>query len=142
MDFEIPAELQDLLRDIDAFIDKEIKPLEEENDNIRFFDHRRENARTNWTRACRGPSGAAARDAQPGRQGGVPALGAAQGARWLRRLEPGHGRHPRAPGRQGPPAAQRPAERVPDRGQLPHCADGPQRGQRAPAHVVRADDHR
>ncbi|MGD9749860.1 MAG: acyl-CoA dehydrogenase family protein [Acidimicrobiia bacterium] len=48
MDFEIPAELQDLLRDIDAFIDKEIKPLEEENDNIRFFDHRRENARTNW----------------------------------------------------------------------------------------------
>ncbi|MFN0028369.1 MAG: acyl-CoA dehydrogenase family protein [Acidimicrobiales bacterium] len=48
MDFEIPAELQDLLRDLDAFIEAEIKPLEEENDNIRFFDHRRENARTNW----------------------------------------------------------------------------------------------
>lgn len=48
MDFETPKDIQDLLRELDAFIEREIKPLEEENDNIRFFDHRRENARTNW----------------------------------------------------------------------------------------------
>ena len=48
MDFETPKDIQELLRELDAFIEREIKPLEEENDNIRFFDHRRENARTNW----------------------------------------------------------------------------------------------
>ena len=30
------------------FIEREIRPLERENDNIRFFDHRREHARTDW----------------------------------------------------------------------------------------------
>ena len=32
------------------FIEREIVPLEQADDNIRFFDHRRENARTDWDR--------------------------------------------------------------------------------------------
>ena len=48
MDFSIDQELQDYLNELDAFIEREIKPLERENDNIRFFDHRREHARTDW----------------------------------------------------------------------------------------------
>lgn len=50
MDFDIPKELADYLVVLDDFIEKEIKPLENENDNIRFFDHRREDARTDWDR--------------------------------------------------------------------------------------------
>ena len=48
MDFTIPAEITAYLKELDAFIDKEIKPLERANDNIRFFDHRREWARTDF----------------------------------------------------------------------------------------------
>ena len=50
MNFDIPEKLQSYLDELDRFIDKEIKPLEESNDNIRFFDHRREDARTDWER--------------------------------------------------------------------------------------------
>jgi alkylation response protein AidB-like acyl-CoA dehydrogenase len=50
MDFDIPADLQDYLSELDRFIEAEIKPLEAENDNIRFFDHRREYERTDWER--------------------------------------------------------------------------------------------
>jgi len=50
MDFDIPKEIADYLVVLDEFIEKEIKPLENENDNIRFFDHRREDARTGWDR--------------------------------------------------------------------------------------------
>ncbi|MEM7142530.1 MAG: acyl-CoA dehydrogenase [Actinomycetota bacterium] len=50
MDFTIPDDIQTLLGDLDRFIDAEIRPLERENDNIRFFDHRREHARTDWDR--------------------------------------------------------------------------------------------
>jgi acyl-CoA dehydrogenase len=50
VDFEIPAELVDYLAELDAFIDREIRPLEQAEDNIRFFDHRREDARTDWDR--------------------------------------------------------------------------------------------
>src|SRR5918992_2966125 len=50
MDFTLPEELVDLLTRIDAFIEREIRPLEEQDDNIRFFDHRREDARTDWER--------------------------------------------------------------------------------------------
>ena len=46
MDFELPKEITDKLGELDAFIEKEIKPLEREN--MQFFDHRRENARTDW----------------------------------------------------------------------------------------------
>ncbi|MGH6993246.1 MAG: acyl-CoA dehydrogenase family protein, partial [Caulobacteraceae bacterium] len=48
MDFSIPEKLQAYLGELDAFIAAEIKPLEEQDDNIRFFDHRREHARTDW----------------------------------------------------------------------------------------------
>jgi acyl-CoA dehydrogenase len=50
MNFDIPQVLQDFLAEIDAFIEREIKPLEAEDDNIRYFDHRREDARTDWDR--------------------------------------------------------------------------------------------
>ena len=48
MDFALPQDLVDYLAELDAFIEAEIKPLENRDDNIRFFDHRRENARTDW----------------------------------------------------------------------------------------------
>jgi acyl-CoA dehydrogenase len=50
MNFELPQELATLLDEIDEFIEAEIKPLEQQDDNIRFFDHRREDARTDWER--------------------------------------------------------------------------------------------
>ena len=46
MDFHLPAEVTAKLAELDAFIEAEIKPLEREN--IQYFDHRRENARTDW----------------------------------------------------------------------------------------------
>ncbi|MFC4272594.1 acyl-CoA dehydrogenase [Sneathiella chungangensis] len=48
--FNLPEELVRYLKTLDDFIEKEIKPLEEQDDNIRFFDHRREDARTDWDR--------------------------------------------------------------------------------------------
>jgi len=50
VDFEIPADIAQLLTQLDDFIDQVIKPLEAQDDNIRFFDHRREDARTDWDR--------------------------------------------------------------------------------------------
>ncbi len=50
MSFEVPEEIETYLSQLDRFIDQEIKPMEEEGDNIRFFDHRREHARTDWDR--------------------------------------------------------------------------------------------
>lgn len=46
MDFEIPEEITRKLEELDEFIEREIRPLEREN--MQFFDHRRENARTDW----------------------------------------------------------------------------------------------
>jgi acyl-CoA dehydrogenase len=48
VDFEIPADIKAYLKELDDFIEREIRPLERENDNIRFFDHRREWARTDF----------------------------------------------------------------------------------------------
>ena len=48
MDFDLPPELSAYLAELDAFIEAEIKPIENRDDNIRFFDHRREHARTDW----------------------------------------------------------------------------------------------
>src|SRR5258706_12957984 len=48
MDFEIPADIIKTLDELDAFIEAEIKPLEQQDDNMRFFDHRREWARTDF----------------------------------------------------------------------------------------------
>ncbi|WP_110182252.1 acyl-CoA dehydrogenase family protein [Nocardioides solisilvae] len=46
MDFDLPPALTDFLAELDAFIESEIKPLEEKHPQ--YFDHRREWARTNW----------------------------------------------------------------------------------------------
>jgi alkylation response protein AidB-like acyl-CoA dehydrogenase len=48
MDFDLPPELTAYLAELDAFIESEIKPLENQNDNIKYFDHRREYERTDW----------------------------------------------------------------------------------------------
>ena len=50
MNFDIPKDLADYLLELDDFIEQVIKPLENQDDNIRFFDHRREDARTDWER--------------------------------------------------------------------------------------------
>ncbi|SDE90532.1 Acyl-CoA dehydrogenase [Blastococcus fimeti] len=46
MDFSLPTHLIDLLDELDHFIEAEIEPLQQQDDNVRFFDHRREFART------------------------------------------------------------------------------------------------
>jgi acyl-CoA dehydrogenase len=48
MDFDVPQDLKDYLDELDRFIEGEIKPLEQADDNIRYFDHRREYERTDW----------------------------------------------------------------------------------------------
>jgi len=48
MDFDIPADIQATLDGLDAFIEAEIVPLQHADDNMRFFDHRREWARTDF----------------------------------------------------------------------------------------------
>ena len=50
MNFDIPEDMQAYLNELDEFIEAEILPLQMENDNNRFFDHRREDARTDWER--------------------------------------------------------------------------------------------
>ena len=48
MNEDLPAEITELLREVDAFIASEVRPLEQAGDNARFFDHRREYARTDF----------------------------------------------------------------------------------------------
>ncbi len=48
MDFDLPPELVTYLQRLDAFIAAEIAPLQAQDDNERFFDHRREWARTDF----------------------------------------------------------------------------------------------
>ncbi|PRZ44205.1 hypothetical protein CLV47_101330 [Antricoccus suffuscus] len=48
MVLELPQDLTDLRGELDDFIEREIRLLEQQDDNVRFFDHRRENARTDW----------------------------------------------------------------------------------------------
>ena len=48
--FSVPQEIEDYLAVLDEFIEAEIKPLQEQDDNARFFDQRREDARTDWDR--------------------------------------------------------------------------------------------
>ena len=50
MNFDIPKDLADYLLELDDFIERVIQPLEHQDDNLRFFDHRREDARTDWER--------------------------------------------------------------------------------------------
>jgi acyl-CoA dehydrogenase len=46
MDYALPEDLVEFIAELDAFIEREIKPLEAEN--MQFFDHRREWKRTDW----------------------------------------------------------------------------------------------
>ena len=48
MDFNLPVELTAYLAELDAFVAREIAPLQAQHDNERFFDHRREWARTDF----------------------------------------------------------------------------------------------
>ena len=50
MDFDLPTDLVDYLAELDEFIERDIRPLEAVDDNMRFFDYRREDARTDWER--------------------------------------------------------------------------------------------
>ena len=50
MDHDLPSDITDLLDRLDQFIEDEIKPLERQDDNKRFFDHRREYSRTDFDR--------------------------------------------------------------------------------------------
>ena len=115
MDFAMPADLQAYLDELDAFIEAEIKPLEDADDNIRFFDHRREHARTDWDNQGLPrhdwEAVAARRDAQGRCRGALALLGAEE--IWRQgRIEPVDGGDPRAFRRQGAGAAQRSAERA------------------------------
>ena len=46
--FDLDPALTAYLAELDAFVDAEIKPLQAQDDNERFFDHRREWARTDF----------------------------------------------------------------------------------------------
>jgi len=48
MDFTLPDDLVAYLDELDRFIEAEIMPLQNSGDNMRFFDHRREWARTDF----------------------------------------------------------------------------------------------
>ncbi|KAM0713728.1 hypothetical protein Q7P37_010690 [Cladosporium fusiforme] len=48
MNFDLPPGLPEHLQRLDDFIAREITPLQNSNDNNRFFDHRREHSRTDW----------------------------------------------------------------------------------------------
>jgi acyl-CoA dehydrogenase len=46
----LPERIPPLLAQLDEFIVSTLKPLEQADDNMRFFDHRREYSRTDWER--------------------------------------------------------------------------------------------
>jgi alkylation response protein AidB-like acyl-CoA dehydrogenase len=48
MNFQLSPDLVKFLKDLDAFIEVEIHRLQKQDDNNRFFDHRREWARTDF----------------------------------------------------------------------------------------------
>ena len=50
MTTDVPDELAEVIAEIDDFIEHEVRPLERDGDNARFFDHRREHARTDFER--------------------------------------------------------------------------------------------
>ncbi|RMY56588.1 hypothetical protein D0865_03572 [Hortaea werneckii] len=50
MNFNVPTELTEYISRLDSFIEQQITPLQKADDNDRFFDHRREHARTDWDR--------------------------------------------------------------------------------------------
>ena len=49
MNFDLPPDLLTYISRLDSFINSEIIPLQHQDDNNRFFDHRREASRTQWS---------------------------------------------------------------------------------------------
>src|SRR5260370_35086827 len=80
-EFEMTDEVRTSERNLEKLVETEIRRLETEGDNARFFDHRREWARTDFENG--GVPSAPWRDllAEMHRR--------AAGARWPRRLRPG-----------------------------------------------------
>ena len=145
MDFELPADLEEYLVELDDFIEREIKPLEQENDNIRFFDHRREDARTDWDRGGLPERGVGGRCCA--RRAGGPTPPATTATPFPKEYGGQDGtnlgmavirEHLAA---QGPRPAQRPAERALDRRQQRRpAADEQLRHRRAEGGVDAAHD--
>ena len=77
MDFAIPAAIQTTLDALDEFVDREIAPLQAQDDNVRFFDHRREWARTDFEAMTASPD-------RTGRSCWARCVGAPTAAGWLR----------------------------------------------------------
>lgn len=50
MNFDLPPDLKTFLTSLDTFIEEKVQPLQLSDGNQRFFDHRREFARTDWER--------------------------------------------------------------------------------------------
>ncbi|MEZ5726813.1 MAG: acyl-CoA dehydrogenase family protein [Burkholderiaceae bacterium] len=103
MDFDLPPDLAGRLAELDRFIEAEIVPLQTRDDNMRFFDHRREWARTDFERdgLPRPEWEALLRESRRLADAKAPALRAA-GRLWrARRLQPVDGRDSAALGRQG-----------------------------------------
>jgi hypothetical protein len=98
MDFELPSGLLRYLAELDAFIDAEIAPLQAADDNQRFFDHRREWARTDFDRGGLPRQEWENLLAEARRP---PAFRLAGGVRRARWRQPVDGRDPRAPRRPG-----------------------------------------
>lgn len=48
MNFELPRDVRDYLSRLDTFINDRVLPIQRQDDNDRFFDHRREASRTQW----------------------------------------------------------------------------------------------
>ena len=100
MNFDIPQDIQQFLDEVDRFIEREIKPLEESDDNIRFFDHRREDARTDWDRQGLPNEEWEALLAEAKRRAiaaGYIQLPISQRTWWPRRRQPRDGHYPGAP---------------------------------------------
>ena len=115
MDFSLPADLVSYLARLDAFIAAEIAPLQAQNDNQRFFDHRREWARTDFEGGGlprREWEELLARSAAARRPRRLLPLLAAARVRRRRRLESVDGGDSRASRGAGSRAAQRSAERA------------------------------
>src|SRR5579872_287134 len=114
VNLDLPTGLTDYLSRLDAFIEAEIRPLERADDNIRFFDHRREWARTDFERGGlpRHEWEALLTEMRPARRPSrTLSLCVAQGIRRQGWLQPRDGDHPRASSGQGVGPAQRSAKR-------------------------------
>ena len=121
VDFTLPEHLPGLLAEMDAFIEARDQAAGSARTCSSSTSVASTPAPTGTTAASRSREwedllGEMRRRAD---KAGLAALRPAGAARRPRRHQPRHGGHPGAPGAQGPRAAQRPAERVVDRRQLP-----------------------